>query len=89
MVPGESTTPAEAHSEIAYRSSMDAIARGTEDGLKLYLGIIAMLLVMVALLALVNLMLAVLPTLAGAPITVERFSVAVLAIGLALRDSCS
>jgi CNT family concentrative nucleoside transporter len=43
MVPGDSTTPAAAHSEVAYRSSMDAIARGTEDGLKLYLGIIAML----------------------------------------------
>ena len=72
MVPGDSTTPAEAHSAVAYRSSMDAIARGTEDGLKLYLGIIAMLLVMIALVALVNLMLGVLPPLAGAPITVER-----------------
>jgi CNT family concentrative nucleoside transporter len=72
MVPGDSTTPAEAHSAVAYRSSMDAIARGTEDGLKLYLGIIAMLLVMVALVALVDLMLGVLPPLAGAPISVER-----------------
>jgi CNT family concentrative nucleoside transporter len=72
MVPGDSTTPAEAHSAVVYRSSMDAIARGTEDGLKLYLGIIAMLLVMVALVALVNLMLGILPPLAGAPITVER-----------------
>jgi CNT family concentrative nucleoside transporter len=72
MVPGDSTTPAEAHSAVSYRSSMDAIARGTEDGLKLYLGIIAMLLVMVALVALVDLMLGVLPPLAGAPVTVER-----------------
>ena len=31
---------------------MDAIARGTEDGLKLWLGIVAMLLVIVALVAL-------------------------------------
>ena len=72
MVPGDSTTPAEAHSAVAYRSSMDAIARGTEDGLKLYLGIIAMLLVMVALVALVDLMLGALPPFAGMPITVER-----------------
>src|SRR5215510_3171474 len=34
MVPGDSTTPAETHSAVAYSSSMDAIARGTEDGLK-------------------------------------------------------
>ena len=72
MVPGEPTTPAHAHSEVSYRSSMDAIARGTEDGLKLYLGIIAMLIVMVALVALANLLLAGMPSLNGAPITVER-----------------
>ena len=72
MVPGESTTPAEAHAAVAYRSSMDAIARGTEDGLKLYLGIVAMLLVMVALVALADIVIGVLPPVFGAPLTVER-----------------
>jgi len=72
MVPGESTTPAEAHMAVEYRSSMDAIARGTEDGLKLYLGIVAMLIVMVALVALANIIIGNLPPLNGAPITVER-----------------
>jgi CNT family concentrative nucleoside transporter len=72
MVPGDSSTPAEAHSAVAYHSSMDAIARGTEDGLKLYLGIVAMLLVMVALVALVNIMIGGLPMVNGAPLTVER-----------------
>ncbi|HEY4263814.1 MAG TPA: nucleoside transporter C-terminal domain-containing protein [Micropepsaceae bacterium] len=72
MVPGESTTPAEAHAAIAYRSSMDAIARGTEDGLKLYLGIVAMLLVMVALVALADIVIGELPPVAGAPLSVER-----------------
>jgi CNT family concentrative nucleoside transporter len=72
MVPGKSTTPAEAHMAVAYRSSMDAVARGTEDGLKLYLGIIAMLIVMVALVALVNIMIGVLPDVGGAPLTLER-----------------
>jgi CNT family concentrative nucleoside transporter len=72
MVPGDSTTPAESHNAVAYRSSMDAIARGTEDGLKLYLGIVAMLLVMVALVALVNTMMSGLPMMNGAPLTVER-----------------
>jgi len=72
MVPGESTTPAEAHLAVEYRSSMDAIARGTEDGLKLYLGIVAMLIVMVALVALANIIISGLPAVNGAPITVER-----------------
>jgi CNT family concentrative nucleoside transporter len=72
MVPGESTTPAEAHAAVVYRSSMDAVVRGTEDGLKLLLGIVAMLLVMVALVALADRILGVLPAFAGAPITVER-----------------
>jgi CNT family concentrative nucleoside transporter len=72
MVPGESTTPAEAHMAVEYRSSMDAIARGTEDGLKLYLGIVAMLIVMVALVALVNIIISGIPPVNGAPLTVER-----------------
>src|ERR1700741_1552444 len=72
MVPGDSTTAADEHMAVAYSSSMDAIAKGTEDGLKLYLGIVAMLIVMVALVALSNSILSHLPDLGGAPITVER-----------------
>jgi CNT family concentrative nucleoside transporter len=72
MVPGDSTTPAEAHMAVEYRSSMDAIARGTEDGLKLYLGIVAMLIVMVALVALANIVIGQLPPVKGAPLSVER-----------------
>jgi CNT family concentrative nucleoside transporter len=72
MVPGESPTPAEAYEGAVYRSSMDAIARGTEDGLKLFLGIVAMLLVMVALVALADIVIGVLPQVGGAPVTVER-----------------
>jgi CNT family concentrative nucleoside transporter len=72
MVPGEASTAAEAHAALEYSSSMDAIVRGTEDGLRLYLGVVAMLLVMVALVALVNIMIAPLPSVAGAPLTVER-----------------
>jgi CNT family concentrative nucleoside transporter len=51
---------------------MDAIVQGTEEGLKLYLGVVAMLLVMVALVALVNIMIAGLPDVNGAPLTVQR-----------------
>jgi concentrative nucleoside transporter, CNT family len=72
MIPGDTQTIAEAAPGFTYRSSMDAIARGTEDGLKLWLGIVAMLLVIVALVALADIILGHLPALAGAPITVER-----------------
>ncbi|HEX3665574.1 MAG TPA: nucleoside transporter C-terminal domain-containing protein [Rhizomicrobium sp.] len=72
MIPGASATRAEAAPHYAYRSSMDAIARGTEDGLKLWLGIVAMLLVIVALVALVDILLAPLPHVAGAPLSLER-----------------
>jgi CNT family concentrative nucleoside transporter len=72
MVPGEQTTKADAHMAVEYRSSMDAITRGTEDGLKLYLGILAMLIVMVALVALANIMIGNLPMVGGEPISVQR-----------------
>ncbi len=72
MIPGGAQTEAEAAPEFKYRSSMDAVARGTEDGLKLWLGIVAMLLVIVALVALADIMLGHLPDLWGAPLTLER-----------------
>ena len=72
MVPGDQPTPADAHMAVEYRSSMDAITRGTEDGLKLYLGILAMLIVMVALVALANIIIGNLPMLGGEPISVQR-----------------
>ena len=58
---------------VQYQSSMDAIARGTIDGLHLLLNILAMLVVMVALVALVNIILGGLPDLWGAPMTLQRF----------------
>jgi len=73
MVPGEVATGSADHSgEARYSSSMDAVARGTEDGLKIWLQIVAMLVVMLALVALANEMLKVVPWVWGAPITLER-----------------
>jgi CNT family concentrative nucleoside transporter len=72
MVPGDSETDAGAAPGFEYRSSMDAVARGTEDGLKLWLSIVAMLLVIVALVALADIILAHAPDIAGSPLTVER-----------------
>lgn len=53
-------------------NTMDAITRGTLDGVKLLINIIAMLIVFVALVALVNLVLAVFPHINGEPITLQR-----------------
>ena len=73
MVPGEvATGSAEESSSARYRSSMDAVARGTEDGLKIWLQIVAMLVVMLALVALANEILTLAPPLWGAPVTLER-----------------
>jgi len=56
----------------AAQSSMDAITRGTLDGLALALGIIAMLIVLIALVTLVNLTLGLLPPWNGAAVTLQR-----------------
>jgi CNT family concentrative nucleoside transporter len=53
-------------------NAMAALTRGTLDGLQLLLNIVAMLLVFVALVALVNGILGLLPAVAGAPQTRER-----------------
>ena len=53
-------------------SSMDAVVKGTSDGLHLLLNIAAMLIVIVALVQLANVLLAVLPDFMGQPITLQR-----------------
>jgi CNT family concentrative nucleoside transporter len=54
------------------RSSMDAITKGTTDGLSLLLNIVAMLIVLVALVSLVNILLGILPNIGGSPVTLQR-----------------
>lgn len=56
---------------LSYSSNMDAITRGTADGLRLAVNVGAMVLVLVSLVALVNQMLGVVELL-GAPLTLER-----------------
>lgn len=53
-------------------STMDAIVKGTGVGLELLLNIVAMIIVLVALVALANAILSVLPDVAGAPLTLQR-----------------
>lgn len=54
------------------RSSMDAVTRGTLDGLQLLLAIVAMLIVLIALVTLVNLALGLLPHWGGSQVTLQR-----------------
>ncbi len=54
------------------RSAMDAVTQGTLAGLSLFLNIVAMLIVFVALVHLVNLVLALVPSGEGEPWTVQR-----------------
>jgi concentrative nucleoside transporter, CNT family len=53
-------------------SSMDAIAKGTSDGIIFLAQIVAMLVVLVALVSLANSALGLLPDLAGEPVTLQR-----------------
>lgn len=73
MVPGAgSQTPAEPEAEVAYDSSIDAIIRGTMDGVQLVLAVIGIIIVVFALVSLADQVLALLPPIGGDPLTVKR-----------------
>jgi CNT family concentrative nucleoside transporter len=72
MVPGPLSDDAHVVLPREDANSIAAITRGTQEGLQLLLGIVAMLLVFVALVALANAILGALPDIAGAPLTLER-----------------
>jgi len=54
------------------RSVMDAVTRGTLDGVNLLLNVTAMLIVLVALVALVDMILGLFPDVGDAPLALER-----------------
>ena len=94
MIPGESRTDAVEGTATPYRSSMDAIAHGSEDGLRIYLNIVAMLIVMLALVALANSVLSFVPPVGGAPVTLERifgwlFAPVVFLYGVPWREAAT
>jgi CNT family concentrative nucleoside transporter len=72
IVPDLARTGGHGMSHGTYGGSMDAVVRGTMDGLHLLGAIIAMLVVLVALVHLANGGLALLPDIAGAPLTLQR-----------------
>lgn len=53
-------------------SAMDALVKGTADGVKLLVNVIAVLIVLVAMVNLVNQILQLLPPLSGQPVTLQR-----------------
>ncbi len=80
MVPDDgAATDAEYRIESEATSSMDALTRGTQSGLTLFLNIVAMLIVFVAMVHLVNAVLSALPDMNGEPVTLERLLGYVLA----------
>jgi CNT family concentrative nucleoside transporter len=57
---------------LRYESSIDAIVKGTMDGMHLFLSVIAVIIVVFALVALVDGMLAALPLIEGEAISLKR-----------------
>lgn len=79
MIPDDTRTGGQDDQPMVYAGSMDAVVRGTADGVGLLINIIAMLIVLVALVALANGLLALLPEIAGAPVTLQRLMGLVMA----------
>jgi CNT family concentrative nucleoside transporter len=73
LTSGELTSPEEA------LSAMDAVTKGTIQGVHLLINIVAMLIVLVALVHLVNLTLGLLPQIGGQPVTLQRIMGLVMA----------
>jgi len=76
MVPGapddSETDVDEGESGLSYASSVDAIVKGTMDGMQLFLAVIAVIIVVFALVALVDEALALLPLIAEEPVSLKR-----------------
>jgi CNT family concentrative nucleoside transporter len=74
MVPGAMASDSgDAEIPRTDSSAMDAVTRGTLEGVELLINIVAMLIVLVALVALANSLLGLLPDWESAPITLQRF----------------
>lgn len=90
--PSDTATQTTDLDALQYDSSLDAIVQGTMDGMKLFLAIIAILIVVFAFVSLGDQILGVLPDIAGAPLTVDRifgwvFAPIVLLFGIPPSDA--
>ena len=87
MRPGAAATDGEAHAPRLYASSMEALVQGTTDGLQLLLGIMATLIVFVALVALGNEALVPLAGITLQDIVAWLFRPLALAMGIPWAES--
>ena len=94
LVPGDGTVTAAADPQnaIQYDSTLAALATGVEDGLRVFLSVVAMLVVIFALVHLADEILGLLPDVAGTPLSVNRvfgwlFTPLVLAFGVPWEDA--
>jgi len=76
-----------------YHSSLDALTRGTQDGIHIWFATSAMLLVLVSLVALINSALGTLPPVFDAALSLERiagwiFAPVAYLMGIPWQDSC-
>lgn len=73
MLPGDGSTATDPDdTSLKYDSSIDAIIRGTMDGIQLFLAVIGVIIVVFALVALVDQMLGVLPMVGGEELSLRR-----------------
>jgi CNT family concentrative nucleoside transporter len=73
MVPGDGSMSAEdADADLKYESSMDAVIKGTMEGMQLVLAVIAIIIVVFALVNLTDQLLALLPYVDAQPLTLKR-----------------
>ena len=73
MVPGDGTTSTnEVDADLKYESSMDAVIKGTMEGVSLVLAVIGIIIVVFALVNLTDQLLAWLPYIDGQPLTLKR-----------------
>jgi concentrative nucleoside transporter, CNT family len=76
MVPGSADDAAteveQGEPGLKYESSIDAIVKGTMDGMQLFLSVIAVIIVVFALVALVDQVLALLPLIEGEVVSLKR-----------------
>jgi len=88
----EQTPEHDPAADKVYESSVDALIKGTSDGLSIVLNVAATLIVFVALVAMVNAILGAMGDVAGAPISVERilgiiFAPLAWALGIRWEDA--
>jgi len=76
MVPGNpddaSTAAEDGEQGLKYENSIDAVVKGTMDGMQLFLAVIAVIIVIFALVSLIDQVLALLPLMGDEPLTLKR-----------------